>query len=102
LAVLPASSSKWALIAVALTIALGALMATWALSSSTQALIQAIILLAISISAIAYLASGALMTQAMSAVGVSIWKLALSVIVEIGLGVAALVLIPQIKIRSRS
>ena len=102
LAVLPTSSSKWALIAVALTIALGALMATWALSSSTQALIQAIILLAISISAIAYLASGALMTQAMSAVGVSIWKLALSVIVEIGLGVAALVLIPQIKIRSRS
>jgi hypothetical protein len=101
LAVLPTSSSKWAFIAVALVIALGALMAAWALSSSTQALIQAIILIAISIAAIAYLASGSLMTQAMSAVGVSIWKLALSITIELGIGIAAAVFIPQIKFRSR-
>jgi hypothetical protein len=101
LAVLPASSSKWALIGIALIIAVGALMATWALSSSTQALIQAIFLLLVSISAIAYLASGALMTQAMSAVGVSIWKLLLSIIIELGLGITALILLPQIKFRAR-
>jgi hypothetical protein len=101
LAVLPASSSKWALLGIALTIAVGALMATWALSSSTQALIQAIFLLLVSISAIAYLASGALMTQAMSAVGVSIWKLSLSIIIELGLGITALILLPQIKFRAR-
>jgi hypothetical protein len=41
------------------------------------------------------------MTQAMSAVGVSIWKLALSITIEIGLGIAAFVFIPQIKLRSR-
>jgi hypothetical protein len=41
------------------------------------------------------------MTEAMSAVGVSIWKLTLSIVVQIGLGIAALVLIPQIKLRSR-
>jgi hypothetical protein len=102
LAVLPTSSSKWALIAVALVIALGALMAGWALSSSAQALIQALALLAISISVISYLASGSLMTDAMSAVGVSIWKMALSLTVELGIGVAAMVFIPQIKLPSRS
>jgi hypothetical protein len=82
-------------------IALGALMATWALASSSRSLVQAIALITISLSAIAYLASGALMTEAMSAVGVSIWKLTLSIVVQIGLGIAALVLIPQIKLRSR-
>jgi hypothetical protein len=98
---LPASSSRWALIAVAFVIALGALLATWALSSSTQALVQAIILLAISISLIAYLASGSLMTPAMSAVGVSIWKVAISIIVELGIGVVAMVFIPQIRLGAR-
>jgi hypothetical protein len=101
LAVLPTSSSKWALIAVLLVIALGALVATWALASSSRSLFQAIVLIAISISAISYLASGSLMTEAMSAVGVSIWKLTLSITLQIGLGIAALVFIPQIKLRSR-
>jgi hypothetical protein len=59
------------------------------------------VLIAISLSVLAYLASGSLMTEAMSAVGVSIWKLTLSITVQIGLGIAALVLIPQIKLRSR-
>ena len=100
LAVLPTSSTKWALIAVAFVIALGALMAAWAMTSSTQALAQAIVLLAISISLIAYLASGSLMTNAMSAVGVSIWKLVLSLIIELGIGVTAMIFIPQIRLRS--
>jgi hypothetical protein len=100
-AVLPTSSSKWALLAVVVVIALGALMATWALASSSRSLFQAVALIAISLSAIAYLASGSLMTEAMSAVGVSIWKLTLSITIQIGLGIAALVFIPQIKLRSR-
>jgi hypothetical protein len=41
------------------------------------------------------------MTDAMSAVGVSIWKMALSLTVELGIGIAAMVLIPQIRLRSR-
>ena len=100
-AVLPTSSSKWALLAVVVVIALGALMATWALASSSRSLFQAVALITISLSAIAYLASGSLMTEAMSAVGVSIWKLTLSITIQIGLGIAALVFIPQIKLRSR-
>ncbi len=101
LAVLPTSSSKWALVAIAFVIAIGALLASWALASSSRSLSQALVLIVISISIISYLASGSLMTQAMSAVGVSIWKLALSITIEIGLGIAALVFIPQIKLRSR-
>jgi hypothetical protein len=101
LAVLPTSSSKWALLGVVVVIAVGALMAAWALTSTSRALIQSIALITISIAALSYLASGSLMTQAMSAVGVSIWKLTLSLVLEIAIGVAALVLIPQIKLRSR-
>jgi hypothetical protein len=101
LAALPATSSKWALLAVIFVFALGAMMAAWALVSSSRSLFQALALITISISIISYLASGSLMTQAMSAVGVSIWKLALSITVEIGLGIAAFVFIPQIKLRSR-
>jgi len=101
LAALPATSSKWALLAVIFVIALGAMMAAWALASSSRSLFQALTLITISISIISYLASGSLMTQAMSAVGVSIWKLALSITIEIGLGIAAFVFIPQIKLRSR-
>jgi len=101
LAVLPTSSSKWALLGVLVVIAVGALMAAWAMTSTSRALIQSIALIAISVTALAYLASGSLMTQAMSAVGVSIWKLTLSLVLEIAIGVAALILIPQIKMRSR-
>lgn len=101
LSVLPTTSSKFALLGVLVVIAVGAFMAAWAVASTSRALIQAIALIAISISALSYLASGSLMTQAMSAVGVSIWKLTLSLLLEIAIGVAALILIPQIKVRSR-
>ena len=101
LAVIPTSSSKWALVAIVFVIAVGVLLAAWALSSSSRALIQALAIFAVSISIIGYLASGSLMTSNMSAVGVSIWKLTLSLILEIGLGVALMVLVPQIKLRRR-
>ena len=101
LAILPTSSSKWALLAIIVVVAVGALLAVWALTSGTRSLIQALILIVVSISVLGYLASGSLMTAAMSAVGVSIWKLSLSLGLEIGLGVALMVLIPQIKLGRR-
>jgi hypothetical protein len=101
LAVLPTSSSKWALLAIAIVVAVGALLAAWALGSSSRALIQALVLIVVSITILGYLASGSLMTPAMSAVGVSIWKLTLSLALEIGLGVALMVFLPQIKLRRR-
>jgi hypothetical protein len=38
---------------------------------------------------IAYLASGSLITAEMGALGVSIWKFTLSLVVEIGIGLVA-------------
>jgi hypothetical protein len=101
LSVLPTTSSRWALIAVALVIAVGAALAIWAQSSSTTTLIQSFVLLLIATALLSYLASGSLMTPAMSAVGLSIWKFTLSIAVEIAIGIALVVLLPQIRIRTK-
>jgi hypothetical protein len=99
LSVLPTTSSRWALIAVALVIGVGAVLAIWAQSSSTATLIQSFVLLLIASALLSYLASGSLMTPAMSAVGLSIWKFTLSIAVEIAIGIALVVLLPQLRIR---
>jgi hypothetical protein len=101
LAILPTSTSKLALTAIALVVIVGGLLAAWALSSTNSALLQALFLILITISAPGYLASGSLLTPAMGSVGVSIWRLALSVILQLGIGVGAMVLLPQIRLRSR-
>ena len=99
LAVLPTTSSHWALLAVVLVIALGVALAIWAQSSSTTTLIQSFVLTLLSLAFLSYLASGSLMTPAMSAVGLSIWKFTLSIGLELALGIALVVLLPQIRIR---
>ncbi len=101
LSVLPTTSSRWALIAVALVIAVGAALAIWAQSSSTTTLVQSFVLLLIATALLSYLASGSLMTPAMSAVGLSIWKFTLSIAVEISIGIVLVVLLPQIRIRTK-
>jgi len=100
LAALPTTSSRWALIAVALVVAVGAALAIWAQSASTATLLQSLVLVLIGSAFLSYLASGALMTPAMSAVGLSIWKFTLSLGLEVALGAALIVLLPQIRIRT--
>lgn len=100
LAALPTTSSPWALIAVALVVAVGAALAIWAQSASTATLLQSLVLVLIGSAFLSYLASGALMTPAMSAVGLSIWKFTLSLGLEVALGAALIVLLPQIRIRT--
>ena len=99
LAVLPTTSSRWALLAVSFVIALGAALAIWAQSSGSTTLIKSFVLILISFTILSYLASGSLMTTAMSAVGLSIWKFTLSIVVELAIGAALIVLLPQIRIR---
>jgi hypothetical protein len=100
LAALPTTSSRWALIAVALVVAVGAALAIWAQNASTATLLQSLVLVLIGCAFFSYLASGALMTPAMSAVGLSIWKFTLSLGFEVALGAALIVLLPQIRIRT--
>jgi len=51
---------------------------------------------------LAYLGSGSLITAEMGAMGVSIWKFALSLALEIGLGAAATTLILNKKLSRQS
>jgi hypothetical protein len=64
-----------------------------------QALIQSYIFTVVGAILMGYLASGSLMTAEMGAMGVSIWKFALSVAVEVGVGAAATMLIMNRNLR---
>ena len=69
-------------------VAIGALLAYWALDSGIQMLLQTSIFLVALIFLIAFLSSGSLMTDDMGAFGVSFWKFGLTAIGEIGIGAA--------------
>jgi hypothetical protein len=69
-------------------VAIGILLARWTLSGGIQLLLQTAIYIVVMILALAYLASGSLMTDEMGAFGLSVWKFGLTSILEIALGAA--------------
>ena len=87
------------LLGILLFIGLGVLLARWSLVYGIQALIQSYIFTVVGAILIGYLASGSLMTAEMGAMGVSIWKFALSIAVEVGVGAAATMLIMNRNLR---
>ena len=99
--VIPESTSKVALFAIALFVGLGAVHAIRNLSSGNKTLLQSSLLAIVLIALLSYLASGALITEAMGAVGVSIWKMTLAFAVEVGIGLALVVFIPAIFDRNK-
>jgi hypothetical protein len=101
LGVIPESTSKYALFAIVLFIGLGALHAVRSLSAGNKALLQSSLLTILLIAIISYLASGALITQAMGSVGVSIWKMTLAFVLELGVGAALVVILPAIFERNK-
>jgi len=88
LGILPTSKQPFALIAILAFICLGVLLARWSLVYGIQALIQSYIFTVVGAVLLGYLASGSLITAEMGAMGVSIWKFALSIAVEVGIGAA--------------
>jgi hypothetical protein len=74
-------------------VGLGVLLARWSLVYGIQALIQSYIFTVVGAVLLGYLASGCLITAEMGAMGVSIWKFALSIAVEIGIGASATTLV---------
>ena len=100
--VIPESTSKFALLAILLFIVLGVLLGIRTLSLSTQTLIQSYILAVAFIALLAYLASGALITEAMGSVGVSVWKVTLAFAVEVGVGAGAIAILPALFDRNSS
>ena len=89
LGVLPTQKHPWALLGILLFIALGVVLARWSLAHGITTLIQSYLFTVVCLTGLGYLASGSLITVEMGAMGVSIWKFALSTALEIGIGAAA-------------
>ena len=93
LGILPVNREPLALFGIAFFIAVGALLAYLASGFELATYIQTFIFVVAGLTILAYLGSGSLITAEMGAVGVSIWKFALSIFLEIGLGFLAATLI---------
>ena len=101
LAALPIDSNKWLLLFSIVIIALGALLGYWTISLQERTSWQSFFIVMVMLSLLAYFASGSLITQAMGAVGVSIWQFILFVGGQLLIGLLAFKFIPQMKIFSR-
>ena len=101
LAGLPVNSNKWLLLLSIVIIAIGALLGYWTVSLQERTSWQCFFIVIVMLSLLAYFASGSLITQAMGAVGVSIWQFILFVGGQLLIGLLAFKFIPQLKIFSR-
>ena len=101
LAALPVNSNKWLLLFSVVIIALGALLGYWGISLQERTSWQSFFIVMVMLALLAYLASGSLITQAMGAIGVSIWQFTLAVGVQLLIGLLAFKFIPRMNIFSR-
>ena len=96
LGALPSGKFQFALFGVVIVILSGAMLAIWTVALNTRVLFQSLFASIIIIALIGYAGSGALRTQAMSAVGVSPWKFTLSVGLELIIGAMLALYIPRL------
>jgi hypothetical protein len=96
LGALPTGKSPWALIAVLLFVAAGVALTSWTLNQRPEVLWQTFTLVLLAIAFISWAASGSLMTEALSAVGVSIWKVTLAIGVEMAIGIGLARVLPRL------
>ena len=96
LGALPAGKFPFALIAILIFIAAGVALTSWTLNQRPEVLWQTFTLVLIAVAFISWAASGSLMTQALSAVGVSIWKVTLAIGVEMALGIGLARVLPRL------
>jgi hypothetical protein len=96
LGALPAGELHFALIGILIFIAAGVALTSWTLNQRPEVLWQTFTLVLIAVAFISWAASGSLMTQALSAVGVSIWKVTLAVGVEMAIGIGLARVLPRL------
>ena len=96
LGALPEGKSLIALIGVLFITAAGALLVSWTISLNQRVLVQSFIVAVLLAAFVGYSGSGALITDAMSAVGVSTWKFTLAIAVQLGLGVLLAIYLPRL------
>jgi hypothetical protein len=82
-------------------VGLGALLAFWTITLQERTSWQSYFLLMIMLTIVAYMAGGALITEAMGAIGVSIWQFLLAVGGQLLLGLLAMKYLPRLKVFSR-
>lgn len=95
LGILPVGREPLALTGAIFFIGLGVLMAYLTANFDLLAIAQSYLFAVIGLVVLGYLASGSLITAEMGAMGVSIWKFALCVAVEMGIGLALAILITK-------
>lgn len=98
LGAVPAEKTMWHLLFIFIIIAVGALMTTWTIQLSTRTLVQSYFLSSAMILLLAFFSSGALITNILDSVGVSLWKFPLVIGVELGVGTLLTIFIPRISL----
>jgi hypothetical protein len=101
LAALPINSNALILLFALVIVGSGALLGFWTITLQERVAWQSYFLLLIMLTLVAYLAGGALITEAMGAMGVSIWQFLLAVGAQLLLGLAAMKFLPRLKVFSR-
>jgi hypothetical protein len=96
LGALPTGRFPLALIAVLIFIVAGVALTSWTLNQRPEVLWQTFTLVLIAIAFLSWTASGSLMTQALSAVGVSIWKVTLAIGLEMAIGIGLARVLPRL------
>jgi len=96
LGALPTGKFEWALIAVLFFVAAGVALTSWTLNQRPEVLWQTFALVLLAVAFISWAASGSLMTEALSAVGVSIWKVTLAIGVEMAIGIGLARVLPRL------
>jgi hypothetical protein len=100
LGALPEGKSTIALFGIAVVIFAGALLASWTVALNLKVLQQSLIVALFVATFVGYSGSGALITDAMSAVGVSPWKFTLAITAELSLGALLALYLPRVFKRS--
>lgn len=96
LGALPVGKSIVSLLGVIFIILSGALLASWTVSLNFKVLVQSFTVVVMIAAFVGYSGSGALITDAMSAVGVSPWKFTVAISFQVGLGVLAAIYLPRL------
>ena len=96
LGALPTGKSLLSLFGIVVVVLTGALLASWTIDLNTKILVQSLVICTVISAAIGYAASGALLTDAMSTVGVSPWKFTLALIAELVSGAFLALYLPRL------
>ena len=93
---LPTGRHPLALLSIVGFVAVGALMYSVSITQSSRVIFKSYFFTTVTVGVFALLSSGSLITSAMSAVGVSPWKMPLLIASELGLGILLGMLLPRL------